>query len=182
MTMVEEPAAPANPLEDGRTRCTWVAGRPEHYAFHDAEFGMIPDLDEHCRERVVMACLAHDLPLVGVLDRRDELWSAMKGYDLAALGALDDAWIDRTSALGGIFADRARLTRVRGVAHAIAATAKEWKELRNYFLDARFLTADEQFAELAARFPGFDRSGAAALMELLGTVEGMPHERDCWRA
>ncbi len=182
MTMVEEPAAQANPLEDGRTRCSWVAGRPEHYAFHDAEFGAIPDVDEYCRERVVLACFERDLSRVEVLDHRAEIWQALKGYDLKALESLDDAWIEATAARGGIFADRRRLALVRDVGRAIAATAKQWKELREYFLDARFLPAAEQFVELSARFPGFTKRDAADVMELLGTVEGMPHERDCWRA
>ena len=32
-------------LEDGRTRCAWVRGRPEHYLFHDAEWGRLPDVE-----------------------------------------------------------------------------------------------------------------------------------------
>jgi hypothetical protein len=72
---------------------------------------------------------------------------------------------------------------MRDVARAVVATAKEYKDqLRDYFLAVRFLTADEQFADITARFPGFTRDDAANLMALMGTVEGMPHERDCWRA
>jgi DNA-3-methyladenine glycosylase I len=179
---VEKSADTTGTAPDGRTRCHWVESRPEHHAFHDAEFGMIPDVDEYCRERVMLVCVQRDMPLVDVLDHRAQLWEAFKSYDAKHLAALDDAWIDATAARGGIFGDRERLAWWRDVAKALVATAKEWKELRDYFLAERFLTAEEQFAELTHRFPGFTKADAANLMEAMGTVEGMPHERDCWRA
>lgn len=183
MTMVSDATVPADALEDGRTRCTWVAGRPEHYFFHDAEFGMVPDVDDLARERVFLACLQREMPLVEALDRRDAMWAAFKGYDSKSLDALDDAWVAATSASGDGLGDKARLEWMRDVAKAVVATAKEYKDqIRDYFLAVRFLTADEQFADITARFPGFTKSDAANLMELAGTVEGMPHERDCWRA
>jgi 3-methyladenine DNA glycosylase Tag len=174
--------APAHPLEDGRTRCSWVAGRPEHYAFHDAEYGMIPDTDDLARERVVLACLMRDMPLVEALASRDALWDAFKGYDVKALEALDDAWLDAAAAKGGALADKKRLAWLRDVAKTVAATTKDYKDFREYFLAVRFITSEEQFAEMCSRFPGFTKADAANLMELAGTVEGMPHERDCWRA
>jgi 3-methyladenine DNA glycosylase Tag len=186
VTMVENSAAnaqaptttktpPANPLEDGRTRCSWVAGRPEHYSFHDAEFGMVPDTDDLARERVFLACLMRDMPLVDALDRRQALWDAFKGYDVKTLESLDDSWT--TSAV-----EKSRLAWLRDVAKVVAATTKDYKDFREYFLAVRFMPAEEQFAEMASRFPGFTKQDAANLMELAGTVEGMPHERDCWRA
>jgi len=181
--MVEDAAAPAVAQDDGRTRCSWVAGRPEHHFFHDAEFGMVPDVDDLTRERVFLACLQRDMPLVDALDQRDAMWAAFKGYDGKALDSLDDAWVAATSGAGGVLGDRARLAWMRDVAKAVVAIAKEYKDqLRDYFLAVRFLTADEQFADITARFPGFTRDDAANLMALVGTVEGMPHERDCWKA
>lgn len=183
MTTALDAKAKADPLEDGRTRCSWVAGHPERYAFHDAEFGMVPDNDDLARERVFLACLMRDLPLAEALAHRDALWAAFQGYDGKALDALDDAWVAATAAKGGVLADKARLAWMRDVAKAVVATAKDYKDqLRDYFLAVRFLTADEQFADMTARFPGFTREDAANLMELVGSVEGMPHERDCWRA
>jgi len=184
VTMVENSATPAtaHPLEDGRTRCSWVAGRPEHYAFHDAEFGMIPDTDDLARERVFLACLVRDTPLVEALGARDALWDAFKGYDVKTMESLDDVWLDSTAAKGGLLADKKRLAWLREVAKVVAATTKDYKDFREYFLAVRFMPAAEQFAEMAARFPGFTKEDAANLMELAGTVEGMPHERDCWRA
>jgi len=183
VTMVSDAAVPAIALDDGRTRCSWVAGRPEHHFFHDAEFGMIPDVDDLARERVFLACLQRDMPLVEALDVRDAMWAAFKGYDSKTLDALDDAWIAATAAQGGALGDKARLAWLRDVAKTVVATAKEYKDqLREYFLAVRFLTADEQFADITARFPGLTRDDAANLMALAGTVEGMPHERDCWKA
>lgn len=171
----------SHPLEDGRTRCSWVVGHPEHYAFHDAEFGMVPDTDDFARERVFLACLVRDMPLVEALNHREALWAAFQGYDGKAV--LDDAWLASASAKGGVLGDKDRLAWMRDVAGAVVATAKDYKDqFREYFLAVRFLTADEQFADMTARFPGFTRETAASLMELAGTVEGMPHERDCWRA
>lgn len=180
--MAVEKQAPADPLEDGRTRCTWVAGHPEAYAFHDAEFGMIPDTDDFARERVFLACLERDMPLAEALRHRDALWAAFKGYDTKALEALDDSWVAGTSAQGGALADKARLAWMRDVAKAIVALVKETKDLREYFLGVRFLPSAEQMTDIQGRFPGFTKTDAANLMELAGTVEGVPHERDCWRA
>ena len=64
----------------------------------------------------------------------------------------------------------------------VAATVKDYKDLREYFLAVRFLPAEEQFADMTARFPGFTKEDAANLMELAGTTLGIPHERDCWKA
>lgn len=180
---LEETATAASTMDDGRTRCSWVAGHPECHAFHDAEFGMVPDTDDLARERVMLACLVRDMPLTDALAHREALWAAFQGYDSKALDALDDAWVAATSAKGGVLADKARLAWMRDVAKAVVATAKEYKDqIRDYFLAVRFLTADEQFADMTARFPGFTKADAANLMELVGSVEGMPHERDCWRA
>jgi 3-methyladenine DNA glycosylase Tag len=182
VTMAVETEAPANPLEDGRTRCSWVAGHPEAYAFHDAEFAMIPDTDDLARERVFLACLMRDMPLVDALPHRDALWAAFKGYDAKALEALDDAWLAEAAGKGGVLADKARLAWMRDVAKAVVALMKETKDLREYFLAVRFLPSAEQMADIQLRLPGFTKADAANLMELAGTVEGVPHERDCWRA
>ncbi len=182
-TALDETTAAADPRDDGRTRCNWVVGHPEQYFFHDAEFGMVPDTDDLARERVFLACLQRDMPLVDALAHRDAMWAAFQGYDGKALDALDDAWVAATSLSGGVLADKTRLAWMRDVARAIVATAKEYKDqIRDYFLAVRFLPAEEQFADMTARFPGFTKSDAANLMELVGTVEGLPHERDCWKA
>src|SRR5262245_32628163 len=81
---------PADPREDGRTRCTWVAGRPAHYAFHDAEYGMVPDDELLACERLLLACFQRSHPLADVLDHRDEIHAALCGWDLAKIAALDD--------------------------------------------------------------------------------------------
>lgn len=184
MTTTEpDPAAlHAPPLDDGRTRCSWVAGHPQHHAFHDAEWGAIPDDDAYARERLVQTCLQRDLPLDQVLDRRAEIWAALHGCDLAKIAAMDDAALDAAAARGGVLADRGRLGWIRDVAAAGAATAKESKEFREYLLAVRFLSHEEQIADMTSRFPGFTRLDAARLMENVGTVEGSSHERDCWRA
>jgi 3-methyladenine DNA glycosylase Tag len=167
---------------DGRTRCSWVAGRPEHFAFHDADWGMIPDDEGFARERLILTCFERDMPLGDVLDHRREIWDALHGADLGKVAAMDDAALDAVAALGGIFADRGRLAWVRDVAAAGAETAKQAKEFREYLLAVRFLSHEEQIADMTARFPGFTRLDAARLMENFGTVEGSSHERDCWRA
>lgn len=175
-------ATGGHPLDDGRTRCSWVAGRPAHNDFHDAEWGAIPDDDAYARERLVLTCFQRDLPLAEVLDHRAALWDAFHGHDLAKVAAMDDAALDALTARGAIFADRARLAWVRDVAAAGAETTKQAKEFREYLLGVRFLSHEAQLAEMTARFPGFTRMDAANLMENCGTVEGSPHERDCWRA
>lgn len=167
---------------DGRTRCSWVQGRPEHHAFHDAEWGMIPDDDVLARERLLLTCFQRDMPLADVLDHRQEIAEAFQGADLAKVAAMDDAALAAVAARGGIFAERARLAWVRDVAAAGAETAKQAKEFREYLLAVRFLSHEDQIADMTARFPGFTRLDAARLMENFGTVEGSSHERDCWRA
>ena len=145
---------------------------------------MIPDTDDLCRERLFLTCLQRDMPLVEVLDHRLELWEAFGGYDLAKMGASNDAALDGLVARGGVFADRARLVWLGEVAAAAAATASLYKpaEFREYVLDVRFLPAEQQIEDMTARFPGFTKYDAANLMENLGLVEGAPHERDCWRS
>lgn len=175
-------AAAAAPTGDGRTRCAWVEGHPQHHAFHDAEWGMIPDDDAYARERLLLTCFQRDLPLAEVLDRRDELWTAFQGADLAKVAALDDAGLDRIAAARTVPGDRARLAWVRDVAAAGAETTKQTKEFREYVLALRFLDRESQIADLTARFPGFDRIDAARFMENFGIGEGAPHDRDCWRA
>lgn len=172
----------AAPADDGRTRCSWVAGRPEHHAFHDAEWGALPDTEEYARERLVHTCFQRDLPLADVLDRRAEIWEALHGCDLAKIAAMDDAALGAVAARGGPFADRARLAWVREVAAAGAETAKQCKEFREYLLAVRWLPHERQLEDMTSRFPGFTRVDAARLMENCGTGEGGSHERDCWRA
>lgn len=171
-----------DPREDGRTRCTWVAGRPELYAFHDAEYGMVPDDETMVCERLLLTWFQRERGLADVLDARHELWDAFCGADLAKVAALDDDALAAVGRRGGIFADRDRVRGVRDLAAAAAATASAAKGLREYALAVRFLAPEEQIADMLARFPGFDRLDAAHLMENLGLVAGCSHERDCWRA
>ena len=185
MTIVED--APATPPSvpapgDGRTRCTWVAGRPEHHGYHDAEWGMLPDDEALTRERLIQTCFQHDLPLCDVLDHRREILDGLHGCDAAKIAAMDEAALDAAAAQGGILADRARLAWIRDVAEAAVATAKQTKDLREYLLALRFSPHEDQIADLTARFPGFTRLDAARLLENFGIVEGCAHERDCWRA
>jgi len=181
-TAAADDAAQAPDLsgEDGRTRCAWVAGRPAHYAFHDAEWGQIPDDDAYARERLALCCLTRDAELPDALDRRDGLWEAFAGYEQAKVAAFDDAAIDAIAAKAGT--DRARIAWVRDVLTAADETAKASKGLREYLLAVRWLSHAEQIEDMTARFPGFTREDAARWMEMCGTVENCSHERDCWRA
>jgi 3-methyladenine DNA glycosylase Tag len=167
---------------DGRTRCAWTEGHPEHHAFHDAEWGMIPDDDAYARERLLMTCFQRDMTLPAILDARDALWAGLHGCDLTKVAAMDDAALGALAEKGGIFADRGRLAWIRDVAAAGVETAKQCKDFREYLLAVRFLDRTAQIADMTARFPGFDRIDAARLMENFGIGEGSPHDRDCWRA
>lgn len=170
------------PRGDGRTRCTWVEGRPEHFEFHDAEWGMLPDEDALARERLILTCFQRDLPLVGVLDHRVEIWDAFPACDFAKIAAMDDAALDAVAAKGGILTDRARLGWIRDVAAAGAETVQQTKDFREYLLALRWASHEAQVADLTARFPGFTPLDAARFLENTGIVEGCSHERDCWRA
>lgn len=175
-------AADAAAAGDGRTRCTWVAGRPEHFEFHDAEWGMLPDEDPLARERLLLTCFQRDLPLAEVLDHRMEIWDAFPGCDFAKIAAMDDAALGAAAAKGGILADRGRLAWIRDVAAAGAETVKQTKDFREYLLALRWTSHEAQIADLTARFPGFTALDAARFLENTGIVEGCSHERDCWRA
>ncbi|MCE9636169.1 MAG: DNA-3-methyladenine glycosylase I [Planctomycetes bacterium] len=188
MTIAEQShgvAASQSPTDcgtgDGRTRCGWVAEHPAHHAFHDAEWGMLPDDEAYARERLVLTCLQRTLPLADVLNSRDAIWNALAGCDFVKIASMDDDAIDR-AASAGVPADRATLAFIRDVAAAGAETAKQCKDFREYLLAVRFLAREEQIADMVARFPGFTRIDAARLMENFGIGEGSSHERDCWRA
>jgi 3-methyladenine DNA glycosylase Tag len=182
----EAPAAslPAlgDPLEDGRTRCSWVKGTTRHYAFHDAEWAFVPDTEELAQEKLLLAAFMRGTTLVEVLDHRGQLYDRLHHWDLAKIGAMTDAELDDLAKAGGLFADRARLGFVRGVADAGAQTAAASKGIREYFLVVRFLDPEALIADMSARFPGFTRADAANLSEMIGAGAGTPHERDCWRA
>lgn len=176
----------AGARDDGRTRCAWVRGRPEHDFFHDAEWGRVPDSDPPTFERVLLAALMHGRAsgreLVEVLDHRQEIYDATSGWDMAATAALDDAALDALVArsAGGLLGDRAVADRVREIARACVETAKEYKTLRDYFFALPSLSVDETLEEMQARFPGFTREDAADLMEQVGALGIDPHSRDCW--
>lgn len=186
MTAGETAAAPngmtaADPLEDGRTRCAWVRGRTALYAFHDAEWGMFPDDEALACERLLLAALAGSGSLADVAARRDAIWEKLEKWDLAKVGALTDEALDEIARTGAV-GDRDALRRARTAAAAGAVVAKDMKGLREYFLAVRFLPPEEQMADVAARFPGFSREDAAALIEMVGGSAGQTHDRDCWRA
>lgn len=178
----EAPAAEA--LEDGRTRCAWVRGRPEHYLFHDAEWGRLPDVEAPVFERILLTCLERDEPLVDVLLHRMEIYEAFCQWDYEAAAQLSDADLDALAACGGLLGDRDRLAWLRVVAAACVALKKEFKGVRDYFLAMPSLTPEEQLEDVAARFPGFEKEDAARLIQMLGCVGGsipqLSHDRDCW--
>ena len=172
--------------EDGRTRCAWVRGHPDHYFFHDAEWGRLPDDDGPCFERVLLTALSQDRPLAEVLDQRLDLHEALNSWEPEALAGMDDDALDGLSDRGGVFADSAVLRRLRGLAEACVEIGKEFKGLRNYFLVMPAYTAEQQLDDVVARLPGFTKMEAAELVQMVGCVSGSiepdSHDRDCWIA
>jgi 3-methyladenine DNA glycosylase Tag len=185
----QEPASGAGGAEspspeDGRTRCAWVRGRPEHYDFHDAEWGRLPDVEELLFERVLMACFERGTPLADVLDQRMEIYEAFHEWDVEKVAAMADADLDGLAGRGGIFGIRDRLTWVREVAQSCLEVKKEFKGLRDYFLVMPGLTPEEALEDVMARFSRFGKDDAANLLQNVGRIGGsiqeLSHERDCW--
>ncbi len=171
-------------LEDGRTRCAWVRGRPEHYLFHDAEWGRMPQDELPCFELVILSCLTRDMPLVDVLDQRMAIFEAFADWDYETVAKLDDAALDTMAERGGLFGSVDRLQWIRDVAAACVELKREFKGVRQYFLAMPAMGAEEQLENVAARFPGFTPEDAARLIQTMGCVGGAieqwSHERDCW--
>ena len=166
----------ANPLEDGRTRCAWVRGRPEHYLFHDAEWGRTPQDELPCFEMVLFACFERDFPLVEVLDERMAIWEAFAEWNYETVAAAEDGAIEALADRGGIFGSVERMKWLRDVAGACVELKKEFKGVRDYFLAMPGLDAEEQIQNVQARFPGFDEDDAARLIQMIGCV-GVPLTR-----
>ncbi len=181
MTRTAEDAV-AESLEDGRTRCAWVRGHPAHYDFHDAEFGRLPDSEEATFEKLLLTCLGRGREPTAVLDQRMDVYEALGSWEMEAAAGLDDAALDAATGRGGVLADGAELRWLRDVAGACVETAKEYKGLREYILALPSLSSEEKIAEVAARFPGFEKADAARFLEMVGAVESCPHQRDCWIA
>ncbi len=177
-------AVEAETLEDGRTRCAWVRGRPEHYFFHDAEWGRLPDGDEACFERVLLACFERDVPLGEVLDCRQAIYESLGEWDAAVLSGLSDGDLDGLAEGDGLLGDRARLGWLRDVAGSVVEIAKEFKGLRSYLLVMPSMDAEGQIADVVSRFAGFTKTDAATLLQAAGciggSIEQWSHERDCW--
>ena len=172
------------PVEDGRTRCAWVRGRPEHYLYHDAEWGRLPDVEVAVFEHVLVTCFERGTPLADVLDQRNEIYDACAEWDLEKVAAMSDADLDGMPDRGGVFADRGRLGWIRDVAKSCVEIKKEFKGLRDYFLAMPALMPEEQLSDVMARFSGFEKDDAARLIQNVGCVGGAiqqwSHERDCW--
>jgi len=178
--------AEVDPREDGRTRCAWVRGHPDHYFFHDAEWGRLPDTDGPCFERVLLTLLQRELPLVEVLDSRAEMHEALNSWDPASLAGASNEMLDGLRERGGLFDDATRLRRLRDAAKACVELAGEFKGLRGYFLIMPGMTAAEQLDDVVGRLPGFTKLEAADLIQMMGCVGGCletdSHDRDCWIA
>jgi 3-methyladenine DNA glycosylase Tag len=173
-----------NDLEDGRTRCAWVRGRPEHYLFHDAEWGRLPQEELPCFELVMLSCFERDFPLVEVLDQRMAIWEAFAEWDYEKVAAAEDGALEALGDRGGVFADVDRMKWIRDVAAACCELKKEFKGVREYFLAMPALDAEAQIGDVVGRFPGFTAEDAARLIQTMGCVGGAiqewSHERDCW--
>jgi 3-methyladenine DNA glycosylase Tag len=174
----------AQPLEDGRTRCAWVRGRPEHYLFHDAEWGRLPDVELPCFELVMLSCFERDIPLVDVLDQRMAIYEAFGEWDYEAVAGADDASLESLCDRGGLFGSVDGLKWIRDVAAACVELKKDFKGVRDYFLAMPGLDAEAQIQDVTARFPNFTAEDAARLIQTMGCVGGAvqqwSHERDCW--
>jgi len=171
-------------LEDGRTRCAWVRGRPEHYLFHDAEWGRMPQDELPCFELVMLSCLERDFPLVEILDQRMAIFEAFAEWNYEAVAKFDDAALEAMVERGGVFGSVDRLKWIRDVAAACVALKSEFKGVREYFLAMPAMDAEEQLENVAARIPGFSAEDAARLIQMMGCVGGAieqwSHQRDCW--
>lgn len=166
--------------DDGRTRCAWIRPYPEHYFFYDAEYGRMPDSDPACFERVLMACFAKGGSLIDVLNQRLDIYEFSGEWDVDAVASADDGALSQQTQRDGIFADGKRLKWIRDVAKVCQETAKDYKGLREYFLNQRWLMPEERLLEVCQRFPGFEREDAADLLQLMGSVDDFSWGRDSW--
>lgn len=104
--------------------CTVAAGHPVHGPHHDLEYGRPVHADDVLFERIAMEIMQAGLSWLLVLNKRDALFHAFKGFDpdvVAAFGARD---VNRLLKDGGIIRNRRKI-------EAIIENAKRLRAIRD---------------------------------------------------
>ena len=183
---------------DGHTRCAWAENSDPERAYHDAEWGVPLHGDTALFEMLTLEGAQAGLSWRTVLVRRELYREAYRGFDIAAVAAMEDAELEALLTGSGLIRNRLKIYSVRKNAQAVLRIADEagsldahlWSfvggvPIRNRWrsrteVPARTELSDRMSKDLKRRGLSFVGSTICyAFMQATGMVND--HAVDCFR-
>ena len=178
---------------DGVTRCRWATetGR-DLTAYHDHEWGR-PTRDEAMLfEALVLTYFENGLSWATVFDKRDNLRTALHGFEPAAVAAMTAADVERLMGDTSIIRNRQKIEATLHNARLLSKYSlsqlawqhqpREHHRLRSW-ADGRMVSPESRRLSLTLRDNGFRLVGpvvAHSFMQTVGIENG--HFEGCFRA
>ncbi len=160
--------------EAASRRCGW-ATEDLLVAYHDNEYGVIKMNDNSIFEQICLTVLCSGRITLSVIERREELKEALRGYDIAAVSNLTDSNIK--AAAKKLALPYSKLSAARTNAEAAGRIIAEHGSL------FKFIYAIKQPERLlfALKSYGFTQIGivtVTGIMKSLGIIEA--HDKGCY--
>src|SRR5262245_40912182 len=119
-------------ISDGKTRCSWVGGKPHFIRYHDREWGVPIHSDRKHFEMLLLEGAQAGLTWETILLRREEYRKAFAGFEPAKVARFD---VKKKAALlknRAIIRNRLKLESAVGNARAFLAVQREFGSFDRY--------------------------------------------------
>lgn len=119
--------------DDGKSRCWWHGNDPEYLRYHDEEWGMPVDSDQHLFEKICLEGFQAGLSWLTILRKRDNFRKAFDDFDYYKVSRYTKKDIDRLVKDAGIIRHRGKIESTINNAKLALDLIEEFGCLKNYF-------------------------------------------------
>ncbi|NQY65532.1 MAG: DNA-3-methyladenine glycosylase I [Alteromonadaceae bacterium] len=118
---------------DGQIRCRWCGGAPEFLDYHDLEWGLPVDDDQHLFEKLCLESFQSGLSWRTILNKRENFRKAFQQFDFNKVARFTEHDVERLLQDAGIVRHRGKIEAVINNAKRAQELVKQEGSLAAYF-------------------------------------------------
>ena len=118
---------------DGQIRCRWCGGAPEFLDYHDLEWGLPVDDDQHLFEKLCLESFQSGLSWRTILNKRENFRKAFQQFDFNKVARFTEHDVERLLQDAGSVRHRGKIEAVINNAKRAQELVKQEGSLAAYF-------------------------------------------------
>ena len=118
---------------DGQIRCRWCGGAPEFLDYHDLEWGLPVDDDQHLFEKLCLESFQSGLSWRTILNKRENFRKDFQQFDFNKVARFTEHDVERLLQDAGIVRHRGKIEAVINNAKRAQELVKQEGSLAAYF-------------------------------------------------